>query len=584
MKTLKVLMISGLLFSTIACEDKFLDLERPDALSETSFFKTPAHFKTYANNFYGKLWGWADAQSILLDRGSDLNVNVTEYGRGNIIPGNTDGIWTKSYQHIRETNILLEKAEAYAGGPGEIAQYVAEAKFFRAYHYFFLLQRHGGVPIVTAVLDVDSPEMLGPRNSRYEVIFQIKNDLEDAIADLPGETTIAAVDKGHISKEAAQSQLAKVLLFEATWEKHVGTSTDGDGTSVGAGSAKPDGYPSTDEMFQQVVDLSKDVMDNGGFELWNHNAELNNLTMFYLFNLEDAGSNPAGLDKTTNREFIFYSKYDYNLRQGRTNISHASYYSSINQKFLDMFLCTDGLPVDKSPLFQGYQSNYEQWYNRDYRLYAYAGGNEQEVEIVESTPVLDGGAPYWNRKFRSYNYPNFREANTESPDFPHIRLAEVYLMYAEALVELNGSISDAQLDESINKVRARSGVASLSNQLAADHGLNILEEIRRERAVELFQENNRFNDLMRWGIAEQELNGPIYGSIIEGTDYENNPDLYDPSAYQYGEVTVETGVGPRRAIVIDAASNRTWTRDEYLIPIPLEEINLNHNLLQNAGY
>ncbi|MFD2034760.1 RagB/SusD family nutrient uptake outer membrane protein [Belliella marina] len=585
-----ILMLFGI-FVVTACEDKFLDLERPDALSESSFYKTAEHFRAGANGLYNGLWSWSwnvgNAQQLLLDRGSDLNLFTTDYGRGNIFPGNKDQVWTESYKNIRATNILLEKANQYPGNPEEIVEYVAAAKFFRAYHYFFLLQRFGGVPVVTIVLDVDSPELMGKRNSRYEVFFQMKSDLEEAIDGLPNEANIAADDKGHISREAAQSLLAKALLFEATWEKYVGTSTDGNGTTEGAGSTKPAGYPSMDEMLQQSAGLSKEVMDSGSFGLWNYNNELNNLTMYYLFNLEDAGSNPAGLDKSTNREFIFYSKYDFVLRQGRTNISHASYYSSINQNFMDMILCTDGLPVDKSPLFQGYQTAEKQWENRDYRLFAYSGGNEDEV-VLPDPPTLtetDAFPNFWNRKFRSYDYPNFREASTESSDFPHIRLAEVYLIYAEALYELNGSITDAQLNESLNKVRERSGIAPLTNQLATDYDLDILEEIRRERTVELFQENSRFNDLRRWGIAEEVLNAPIFGPIIEGTDYEGNPDLYDPSKYQFGEAVKQyTAEGPRRALVVDPSSNRSWSRANYLFPIPVEETNLNRNILQNPGY
>ncbi|RNL82376.1 RagB/SusD family nutrient uptake outer membrane protein [Sinomicrobium pectinilyticum] len=580
-----------LILLSTACEDEFLDLERPDALSESSYFKTADHFRTAANAFYNNLWAWnwhdgGNAQQLLLDRGSDLNLYFTNYGRGNITLSNTDVVWTDSYKYIRGNNILLEKAGEYSGEPEEIAEYVAAARFFRAYNYFFLLQRFGGVPVVTTVLDINSPELMGKRNSRYEVFYQVKNDLEAAIEGLPREAGIGTSDKGHISREAAQSLLARALLFEATWEKYVGTTTDGDGMAEGAGTAKPEGYPSVDGMLAQAVTLSKDIMDNGGFELWNYNEELNNLTMYYLFNLEDSGSNPAGLDKSTNKEFIFYSKYDYVLRQGRTNISHASYYSSMSQNYMDMFLCTDGLPIDKSPLFQGYQTVNEQWENRDYRLYAYGGTNEQEVVLPADESMLQGGYnTHWNRKFRSYDYPNYREAATESSDFPHIRLAEVYLIYAEALYELNGTITDAELNESLNPVRERSGVAPLTNAMAAAYNLDILEEIRRERTVELFQENSRYNDLRRWGIAEEVLNEPVFGPIIEGTDYENNPDLYDPSAYQYGEaVKPYTGEGPKRAIVADSEANRSWSRSDYLLPIPVEEINLNGSLLQNPGY
>lgn len=587
-----ILVLLGLLFST-ACEDEFLDLQDPQALTESSYFKTADHFRAASNNFYDGIWGWRNAQGLLLDRGSDLNipyVNFAAYGRGNVTVPNSDDVWTDSYSHIRGANILLEKANEYSGDWEEIAEYVAAARFFRAYHHFFLLQRFGGVPVVITVLDTDELDI--SRNSRYETLYQIKVDLEATISGLPKEANIASSDKGHISMEAAQSLLAKVLLYEATWEKYVGTSTDGDGIGEGAGSAMPDGYPSISEMLQQAVVLSKDVMENGGFELWNHNDELNNLSMYYLFNLEDAGSNPAGLDKSTNREFIFYSKYDNVLRAGGTNISHASYYSGVNQNFMDMFLATDGLPIDKSPLFEGYQNNYQQLMNRDYRLLAYAGRNEQALvvpetmlEFTEGGLGADGVSWYWNKKFRSYDYPNYREATTESADFPHIRLAEVYLIYAEALYELNGSITDEQLNESLNLVRERSGVAPLTNAMATTNGLDILEEIRRERAVELFQENSRFNDLRRWGIAEEALNATIFGPVIEGTDYENNPEFYDSTSYIFGEAVKEyTGVGPRRAIVLDPGANRNFTLKNYLLPIPLEEINLNESLLQNPGY
>ncbi|WP_159519736.1 RagB/SusD family nutrient uptake outer membrane protein [Sunxiuqinia indica] len=582
-----IIILLGILVST-ACEDKFLDLEMQDKLSESSYYKTADHYRASANSFYNGLWGWKDAQGLLLDRGSDLNIsyaNYAAYGRGNITVPNQDDVWSHSYGQIRDNNILLEKAEEYSGEPEEIAAYVAAAYFFRAYHHFFLLQRFGGVPVVTKVLDTDELDM--PRNSRYEVFNQIKQDLEDAIPDLPREANIASSDKGHISMEAAQSLLAKAFLYEATWEKYVGTATDGDGTNEGAGSTKPESYPSVDDMFQQAVTLSKDVMDNGGFELWNYNDELNNLSMYYLFNLEDEGSNPAGLDKSTNKEFIFYSKYDNILRQGGTNISHAAYYSAVNQNFMDMFLATDGLPIDKSPLFEGYQNHYQQLMNRDYRLYAYVGENEQRIEIIEETPeFVDGALPFYgNRKFKSYDYPNYREATTESADFPHIRLAEVYLIYAEALYELNGAITDEQLNESLNLVRGRSGVAPLTNTLAGNNNLDILQEIRRERAVELFQENNRFNDLKRWGIAEEALNATIFGPIIEGTVYEGDDNLYESSSYIFGEAVKEyTGVGSRRAIVQDPAVNRNFTLKNYLYPIPLDEINLDKELLQNPGY
>src|SRR5690606_21006465 len=310
-----------------ACEDRFLDLDPKDTITDAAYFKTPQHFKAAANDFYNKMISWRAVNNSnvydFMDFGSDLVSMPQDYGRGVLVPGAADKYWTNTYSYIRSNNILLEKAEEYEGNPTEIAQYVAAAKFFRAWHHFFLIERFGGVPIVTEVLDLDSPELHGKRNSRYEVIDQVLKDLSEAIPALPQEQSIAANDKGHLSRGAAKAFKARVLLYEATWEKYVGTSTDGDGATEGAGSVKPQGYPSIEEMLTEAVKLSKEVIESGAYELWDYNSQLENLSSYYLFNLEDEGSNPAGLTKSTNREYILYNKYDYDLLTGNINLSHT---------------------------------------------------------------------------------------------------------------------------------------------------------------------------------------------------------------------------------------------------------------------
>lgn len=572
-----------------ACEDRFLDLDPKDTITDAAYFKTPQHFKAAANDFYNKMISWRAVNNSnvydFMDFGSDLVSMPQDYGRGVLVPGAADKYWTNTYSYIRSNNILLEKAEEYEGDPAEIAQYVAAAKFFRAWHHFFLIERFGGVPIVTEVLDLDSPELHGKRNSRYEVIDQVLKDLSEAIPALPQEQSIAANDKGHLSRGAAKAFKARVLLYEATWEKYVGTSTDGDGATEGAGSVKPQGYPSIEEMLTEAVKLSKEVIESGAYELWDYNSQLENLSSYYLFNLEDEGSNPAGLTKSTNREYILYNKYDYDLLTGNINLSHTvGTRLAASRKFMDMFLSSDGLPISQSPLFQGYVNASDEFKNRDYRLSAYFEPPTDGAVKLMGTGGGSGSGYDRGRKFAAYDYGTYRAANTESPDYPQIRLAEVYLIYAEALFELNGSISDAQLDESINKTRARAGLPPLSNAFVSNNGLDMLEEIRRERAVELFAENTRFNDLKRWGKAEELLNAPIVGSVIEGTAYEGNTSLYNPNSYPYGEIKVNTGVGERNALLLDPATNRNFQRKHYLFPIPLEEINLNPNLLQNPYY
>jgi hypothetical protein len=593
-----LVLTSVLLISS--CQSDYLDLNPLDAQTEVSYFKTPADFKAASNNFYNKMISWTGVKATgladsyksniydFMDFGSDLTAKTTDYGRGVLTVPSDDKYWTNTYGYIRENNILLNKAAQYSGNKAAIAQYVAAAKFFRAWHHFFLLKRYGGVPIVTSVVDLSSPELYGKRNSRYEVMNQILKDLSEAIPDLPVEQNIAAADKGHISKWAAEAFKARVLLYGATWGKYVGTSTDGDGVGEGAGTAGT--AANSTAYLQEVITLAKDVMSNGGYALWNYNNTLNNQSSYYLFNLEDAGSNPTGLDKTTNKEFILYNTYDYNLLRGGINLSHTVDAAlGPNRKFMDMFLCTDGLPVDKSPLFQGYTKTSDEYKNRDYRLVAYTANYTTnsipaDGSVVLSGPSVGSGSGYNGRKFRANNYGVYRAALTESQNYPQIRLAEVYLMYAEALYELNGTITDAQLNESINLVRTRAGLPALTNAFVTANGLNMLNEIRRERAIELFGENTRYDDLKRWGIAETELNQAIVGSVIQGTNYSGNTTLYKASSYPYGEITVATGKGNLSAVLLDPASNRNFQRKNYLFPIPSGQIQLNNNLTQNPGY
>jgi starch-binding outer membrane protein, SusD/RagB family len=584
--------ISAIILGATACQKKFLDLKPEDSLTETQYFKTPEQFKYATNEMYKKMISWQkiDESNIFefMDFGSDLSANFqlpqTNYGRGIVPVPSDDKYWNNAYAYIRGVNIVLKKAEEYPGKKAEIAQYVAAAKFFRAWHHFFLLKRFGGVPILTTVPDVSGEELKAPRNSRYEVIDQILTDLTDAINGLPAEQVISNADKGHLSKWAAEAFKARVLLYEATWRKYTGTSTDFKGS---AGPAADQ----VNDFLTQAAALAKDVMVNGGYRLWNYNSTLSNRSSYYLFSIDGSASNPLGLDKSTNNEFILKNIYDLNLRPGGVNLSHTvQTYMTPNRKMMDMYLCTDGLPVYKSPNFKGYHAVDTEYLNRDYRLLSYVLG-KQNIPAKGSI-TLDGDLGYTNFKFSAYNYPTYRADLQESQDYPQIRLAEVYLIYAEALMEKNGSISDGDLNISINLLRARAGVAPLTNTLATTYGLNMLEEIRRERTIELYGENFRFDDLKRWGIAEHELNQNMCGMVVGDATYTTDfrdasgkaTSKYIPQKYPYQETTAATGAGNLKVILLDIAENRNFKRMHYLLPIPLKQIQLNPNLVQNNEY
>lgn len=583
------IIIGSLCLGMVACQKSFIDLNPNAQFTDAVYFKKPSDFKDFATGFYGQLPGWSFGS---MDNGSDLSANAngngSDIGTGTIAVGSTN--W--NYSGIRSCNILLSKAAAYAGG-GDISQYVSEAYFFRAFSYFNLLKTFGGVPIVTTVLGVESPELHNKRNSRYEVITQVLADLDLAIAGLPTEQNIGAADKGRISKWGAMALKAQVELYEATWEKYVGQSPDGDGLSSGAGTT---GYDpaNRNKYLNDAVNLCQQIMNNGGYELWNKNSDpkMANSSSWYLFNLEDEGSNPGGYNKQSNKEFILYTVYDYTLRQSGINISWTVGQLYPSRKFVDMAVCTDGLPPAKSPLFQGYHTASSEFENRDLRLlnYLYASS------AAPATATLDfgglGASGYGNAKYGVYGYGSRRIDRTESANWPIIRLAEVYLTYAEALVELNGNISDGQLDASINKLRDRAGVGHLTNALIAAYALDVKEEIRRERAVELYREGKRFDDLKRWGILEASLNPSRLGRVVGDASYAtpfkdaggNPTSAYKASTYVFGEEAVATPAGMLKCIVVASSRNNSVARKHYLYPVPTSQIILNKNLLQNPEY
>jgi len=594
-KLIYMTLIGAMTLSLFSCQEDFLDLDPQDQFTDAAYFNKPSDFKAFTGDFYSQLMGWRSpfgGNEVYnhMDFSSDLSNYFNfqpEVGRGTIQIVTDDNRWSNPYSWIRKTNILLSKADLYQGNANEIAQYVSEAYFFRANAYYNLLKVYGGVPIVTGVLDVNSPELYGPRKSRYEVVEQILSDLDNAIANLPIEQSIPAAEKGRISKWAAKALKAEVELYEATWEKYVGKSTDGDGINTGAGSA---GYDAAkiNIYLTDAVNLCKDIMDNGGYVLWNKNttAGMVNESYYYLFNLEDAGSNPGSFAKDSNNEFILYGVYDVVLRTGNQNLSLTSQNSGSSRKMMDMFLCTDGLPASKSPLFQGYHAIGDEYKNRDLRMLGYIGATPT------SAPITNGVAGYANRKFVSYKYGTYRNANQESQNYPIIRLAEVYLMYAEALFEKDGAISDANLDLSINKIRIRAGVANLTNALVTANGLDMKTEIRRERTLELYKEGFRYDDLKRWGIAETELNQSTCGQVVGDASYTtayrdasgNATAAYNPSAYVWGEEVVQTAKGALKCVVVDSKLNRSFSRKNYLWPLPQKQINLNSSLKQNPDY
>ncbi|MBX2922512.1 MAG: RagB/SusD family nutrient uptake outer membrane protein [Chitinophagaceae bacterium] len=566
-----LILASALLISSC---NKLVDLKPINEISDADYWKTADQFKLAANAFYNYQRSFADIlnDNPHADIRADLIItrdgnNLFSSGQ-NTIPL-TDNNWNTAYSRIREMNYLISKAAEYPN-PADIALYVAEAKFFRAYIYFDLLQQFGGVPLVTIPLSVGSEELQAPRNTRDEIADFIVKELEEVIEVLPLESNIAAANKGRVSKGAAQSFLARVALYEGTWQKF---RNNGSRAST---------------LLDKAISNSDAVIGSGQYQLFAP-AALGDSAQKYMFILEDEKSNPAGIGKSANKEYILANRYSFTQRQIRMNVTHSCLNNVFwgSKKMMDMYLCQDGLPVTVSPLFQGYATTRSEYNNRDNRMQYtwmidgnYYWDNENPgsrvtwvgdaADIANSRGVHNGASNsgYGPQKWCTERRLN---DNEEAYDYPVIRYAEVLLTYAEAVFEKNEMISDADLDKSLNLVRNRvnTTMPKLSNALVKDNGLDMRTEIRRERNIELFFEGFRLDDLKRWKTAETEMPQDINGITWTGTQWETRwPGI--SSQVVNGLLRLQTG--------------RTWADKNYLLPIPTQQISLNNSLEQNPGW
>ena len=552
--------------------NKALDLKPLDQVSSATYWRQPNDFKLAANAFYNYLrtfgQGNGDGHS-----GTDLGTDLGGIARGTNTPVASDGNYNDAYIWIRNINTLLAHAQTYSS-PDLIRQYVAEAKFFRAYVYFDkLLTSYGGVILVKDLLGLTSPELTSSRSSRDSTIDFIISDLEAAIPDLPLESAIAAVDKGRVSKQAAQAFLGRVCLYEGTWQKF----RNGNATRYNA-------------LLDKSIANSDAVITSNQYSLFKP-AALGDSALKYLFILENQRSNPANITKSANNEYILSVRYESNnlLKTIPGQISFGAVGASMSRKMADMYLCSDGLPIDKTTTGFTRDSMVSEFRNRDnrmryfmcipfYRFWQNAVNyhinwdwSAADLAISRTfDPFANNTTGYGNQQWGAERQvPNFQEGY----DYPTIRLAEVYLNFAEAVFERNGSISDADLDKSLNNVRLRvntdNSMPPLSNAFVAANGLDMREEIRRERAIELQGEGFRMDDLKRWYIAVAELTKPVLGIRYTGTEYATKyPKLNKPL----------TSDGD---IIADPAAQRKFSEKNYLIPLPTDQIQLNPNLAQN---
>ena len=553
MNRLTIICASGALMLAAGCKD--LNLGPKDQVSDASFWRTPEQFRLAANDFYYGLRGAHNYTELNSDIASGVgSTDMTSVSNGSYLPTANADLWTNSYKGIRETNYLLDKATASGLGP-EIDRWIGEALFFRAYHYWNLVKSYGGVPLITKVLDVSSPEVYTARSTQQQIIDFIIADLDNAVPKLPKQSELDGTELGRVTQGAALALKARAALYQGTWLKY-----------------HNEGSPTA--MLDAAVTAANQVVASGEYQLYTAKGAA---SYKYLFILEGDDS----------PEVILARRYWAGLAVHNWTRELWFNYMIPTKKLADMYLATDGLPITSSPLFQGYDSlATTEFQNRDPRMamtFIVPGSDVfQESGFQPVYPGFSGSSAsrtgYMIRKFLDETVAATQFAGAY--DFKEFRYGEVLLILAEALFERDGAISDGDLDRTIGQLRRRVGMpdsSALTNGFVTSHGLDMLTEIRRERTVELAFEGFRRDDLRRWKTAETEMPQAIRGVKFVGTEYQQR----DSTLVVGVDIQVDAG----GFVVAEPASARQFLPKHYLDPIPLQQIQLSRGTLaQNPGW
>ncbi len=540
-KIYKYILFSAAFLPMASCG---LDMVPESTMTDAAYWKSEGDLRGACNRFYEQMNGNNDLGTGFSHdyRSDELSNNgrANDISTGSRTVPSESGSWTDAYWRIFIANNILEKAPQAAVTEDVLNKYLAEARFFRGLFYFELVKKYGDVPLLLhAVSNTKDPAIMMPRTPRQEVIEQVYSDLEFAAQWLPD---IDKTDKwGHVSSQAAEAMIVRVGLYTGTHMKfHNGT--DGD-------------YKA---HLQKSIKYAESLIKSGKFELYpDFDA---------LFQLAGEGRQ--------NRENIFVKEYGPNGAATTTHSNSRQMENAVclTRNMVDMFLYTDGLPREKSPLKVSPETSYDDVFtNRDPRLAMTIYKIDEEAYKGPFKPF--GFSTGYSLK-KGFSLEQWNTLNKEYIDKMLIRYAEILISYAEALYELNGQITDDQLDATVNALRRRVNMpAMLTNAFVAQNQLDMREEIRRERTIEFIDENKRYDDIIRWKTAEYVLPADIIGAKFTDESGKQRQD-YESHLTTAGSVKGKQRYGSEDDIyVIEFAEDRRFDPErDYLYPVPLYEI------------
>lgn len=586
-----IIIAMTLIIGLTACDD-LLDTKPLSQISPDAYFKTETDLQLFSNSFYNNL-----LDKSPYDDQSDLYIqqNLSDEmigGNKRTVP-NSGGGW--SWGDLRKMNTLLVYANQ-CEDEDAVVKYTALTRFFRAYFYFEKVKRFGDVPWYDKELGSADEDLYKPRDSRELVMTKMIEDIDYAIENLP-----ASVSTFRVNKWAALALKARFCLYEGTYRKYHQLNLEGNNYAY---------------YLEQSAQAAEKLIKEGPYKLYSTGNPQKDYLM--LFAQENASKD----------EYILSIMFDFSLGIYHNATAHTVVATQgrpgVTRKMINSYLKADGTAFTDH---EGWQEAgfIEETMNRDPRLAqsirtpGYTRIGTTKVLAPNLTGTVTGYQPVKFVQDPTASGGNVDRNDRSTADLPVFRLGEVMLNYAEAKAEL-GTLTQGDLDISINKLRSRVGMPALNMASAnanpdwylssAEYGYpnvtgtnkGVILEIRRERAVELTQEGFRFDDLVRWKAGysidqdiqgmyfkapgEYDLTGDGVADVIlyeQGTSKPTAPD--GVQVLLIGQDILLTG-GNRGYVFYHKNIARTPFSEvrDYLYPIPINERSLNNNLTQNPGW
>lgn len=556
---IKTMCLGALIASMSACD--ILDVEPLDTYTQEDVFTDVNLLKAYVHrNYTLPQNGWSHKALRFSCDESYNNFNwegsytVLE---GAVTPdqlGNLD-IWSSYYENIKNCNIFFNNMDKVNLVDQPQRNYlIGEELFFRAYYYMELVNRYGGVPLITKAYQLDDTDKVMDikRNSYEECVDSIVKWFDNAAELLPVKYD-SDLDFGRVTKVAALAMKSRMLLYAASpwW----GVRT-----------------------YKEAADASKEVIDLCG-------GDGNNLDPDYKGLFLNPLSNEIIFQRLYNQEFGHWFDWE-NTPNGWSGYSATC----VTQEMVDSYE-TDGGKFPDTDWYDGKTTTtVNPWENRDPRFYAsiVCDGQkfrDREIQFWVNAPEKEGEKPSkggldsefgrdnWNyskshytiRKFMDETLLNSWSDKGKQP-WIYCRLAEIYLNYAEAMYYC-GNEEVARTYVNYVRERARNMVGAQEGSInmlpdVTESGEALLKKIQQERKVELAFEEHRFFDVRRWKIAESTQVSQFHGiQIVKNED------------------------GTKEYSVINLGNERDFDASKhYLVPIPNYERRKNSALEQNPGY